>query len=364
MLVVDMLSHEAVPVRFLCDPALQISLRRTWRQGLLPWPSDREPALTRVLRYYDLCTTPRVAHAISVSIRLVFLVLLAQLLLHPPRSGYSGGREYTLLFYCIAAFLDHPGLASWPFVFIATALIYSLPFSPSPNGSFRSLMLLSFIGLLVGLHSPHPPTPLLLFEPSRALPFAVYIRTIFTQTVTPTIAFFAPLLLSLIVFLSFSVADPFTPPWSGIALMLSQVTGPSDPVQHPTPYTTRITIFTFFLFVLSSIPFFVTSLVLLPSRHASEHAPTNSWDAFGTLTGVRARRAFVRALVSHAQPECFPVPLNVARILWVTIPRGVLETLSRPRASEWWAESVAIWVWRAWVGWIGVLFALLWLAGR
>lgn len=57
--VVDMLPHEAVPVRFLSDPALQISLRRTWRQGLLPWPSDREPVLSRILRYYDRCTTPR-----------------------------------------------------------------------------------------------------------------------------------------------------------------------------------------------------------------------------------------------------------------------------------------------------------------
>lgn len=225
-------------------------------------------------------------------------------------------------------------------------------------------MLLSFIGLLVDLHSAHPPTPLLLFEPNRALPFAVYIRTIFTQTVTPTLAFFGPLLLALLVFLSLSVADPFTPPWSALTVFVNQATGPSDPVPHPTPYTTRITIFTFFLFILSSIPFFVTSLVLLPSRHVSETTPTDSWDTFGTLTGVRARRAFVRALVAHAQPEYFPVPLNVARLFWVTIPRGVLEMLSRPRASEWWAESVAVWVWRGWVGWIGVLFALLWLAGR
>ncbi|KAG9086228.1 alcohol dehydrogenase, partial [Ceratobasidium sp. 392] len=33
--VVDMLTHEAVPLQFLCDPALQISLNRTWRHGLV-----------------------------------------------------------------------------------------------------------------------------------------------------------------------------------------------------------------------------------------------------------------------------------------------------------------------------------------
>jgi hypothetical protein len=231
-------------------------------------------------------------------------------------------------------------------------------------------MLLSFIGLLINLHTTTPPTPLLLFQPSRTLPFAVYIRTVFSQTVTPALAFFAPLLLALMIFLSLSVADPFTLPWSAMALIYSDVTGPSDPVPHPTPYTTRITIFSFFLFIVSSIPFFVTSLVLLPSRHSSSAFTAanddalSNWDVYGTLTGVRARRAFVRALVTYAQPEYFPAPLNVAQLLWITIPRFVLEMLSRPRASEWWAESVAVWVWRAWVGWIGVVFALIWLAGR
>ncbi|KAG8732196.1 hypothetical protein FRC11_000082 [Ceratobasidium sp. 423] len=218
-------------------------------------------------------------------------------------------------------------------------------------------MLLSFIGLLVDLHVASPPTPLLLFQPSNTLPFAVYIRTIFAQTVTPTLAFFAPVLLALMLFLSLSVADPFNPPWTSLATL-----GPTDPKPHPTPYTTRITIFTFFLFILGSIPFFITSLVLLPSRHQTDKK--EDWDTYGTLTGVRARRAFVRALVMYAQPEYFPAPLNIARILWVTGPRIVLEVLGRPRASEWWAETVAIWVWRGCVGWIGVLFALLWLAGR
>ncbi|KAG9083855.1 hypothetical protein FRC06_004343 [Ceratobasidium sp. 370] len=344
--VVDMLTHEAVPVRFLCDPALQISLYRTWRHGLLPWPNNREPALSRLLKYYDRCTTPRVAHAISVTIRLAFLILLAQLLLYPPRSGFSGAREYILLLYCVAAFLDSPSFGSWPFVFIAVSLLYSLPLSPAPDGSFRSLMLLSFIGLLVGLHAAYPPTPLLLFRPNRALPFAVYIRTIFTQTVTPTLAFFAPLLLALGVFLSLSVADPFTLPWS-VASVYGEHMGPSDPVPHPTPYTTRITVFSFFMFVLISIPFFVTSLVLLPSRHSSSSLDTSiDWDTFGTLTGARARRAFVHALIAHAQPEFYPAPLNIARLVWVTVPRVVLEVLGRPLASEWWAESVALWVWR------------------
>ncbi|KAG8731186.1 hypothetical protein FRC12_019853, partial [Ceratobasidium sp. 428] len=291
--VVDMLTHEAIPVQFLCDPALQISLNRTWRRGLIPWPEDREPALTRILKYYDRCTTPRVAHAVTVTIRLAFLVLLAQLLLYPPRSGFSGAREYILLFYCISAFLDSPGVGSWPFIIIAIPLLYSLPFSPAPDGSFRSLVLLGFIGLLAGLHSAYPPTPLLLFQPNRALPFAVYIRTIFTQTVTPTLAFFAPLLLALSVFLSLSVADPFTLPWFVVISAYAEHIGPSDPVQHPTPYTTRITIFSFFMFILISIPFFVTSLVLLPSRHLSSSLSASvDWDTYGTLTGVRARRAF------------------------------------------------------------------------
>jgi hypothetical protein len=123
-----------------------------------------------------------------------------------------------------------------------------------------------------------------------------------------------------------------------------------------------MTVFTFFLFILTAIPFFITSLVLLPSRHRTDK--NDEWDTYGTLTGVRARRAFVRALVTYSQPEYFPAPLNVARIIWLTIPRMVLELLGRPRASEWWAETVAIWVWRGWVGWIGVAFALLWLAGR
>ncbi|KAG8736008.1 hypothetical protein FRC10_009891, partial [Ceratobasidium sp. 414] len=219
----------------------------------------------------------------------------------------------------------------------------------APDGSFRSLMLLSFIGLLVSLHAAYPPTPLLLFRPNRALPFAVYIRTIFTQTVTPTLAFFAPLLLALSVFLSLSVADPFTLPWSAVASVYDEHMGPSDPVPHPTPYTTRITIFSFFIFVLISIPFFVTSLVLLPSRHSSSPRDASiDWDTFGTLTGARARRAFVHALIAHAQPEFYPAPLNIARLLWVTVPRAVLEILGRPLASEWWAESVAVWVWRGW----------------
>ncbi|CAE6526411.1 unnamed protein product [Rhizoctonia solani] len=355
--VVDMLSHELVPEKFLCDPALQISLYRTWKRGLIPWPSEREPALTRLTRYYDLCTSPRVAHAITITFRLAFLIILAHLLLYPPQSGLPGAREYILLFYCALAFLDSPRFGSWPFILIAAALLYSLPSSPAPDGSFRSLMLLSFVGLLVDLHVASPPTPLLLFQPSNTLPFAVYIRTIFAQTVTPTLAFFAPVLLALMMFLSLSVADPFNPPWISLAAM-----GPADPKPHPTPYTTRITIFTFLLFILGSIPFFITSLVLLPSRHRTDKK--EDWDTYGTLTGVRARRAFVRALVTYAQPEYFPAPLNIARIIWVTGPRIVLEVLGRPRASEWWAETVATWVWRGWVGWIGVLFALLWLAGR
>ncbi|CAE6397638.1 unnamed protein product [Rhizoctonia solani] len=354
--VVDMLSHELVPEKFLCDPALQISLYRTWKRGLVPWPSERDPALTRLTGYYDLCTSPRVAHAITITFRLVFLIILAHLLLYPPQSGLPGAREYILLFYCTLAFLDNLRFGSWPFVFIAASLLYSLPFSPAPDGSFRTLMLLSFIGLLVDLHVASPPTPLLLFQPSNTFPFAVYIRTIFTQTVTPTLAFFAPVLLALTMFLSLSVADPFNVPWISLAM------GPTDPKPHPTPYNTRMTIFTFFMFILVSIPFFITSLVLLPSRHRTDQK--EDWDTYGTLTGVRARRAFVRALVAYAQPEYFPAPLNIARILWVTGPRIVLEVLGRPGASEWWAETVAIWVWRGWVGWIGVVFALLWLAGR
>ncbi|CAE6458139.1 unnamed protein product [Rhizoctonia solani] len=355
--VVDMLSHELVPEKLLCDPALQISLYRTWKRGLVPWPSERDPALTRLTGYYDLCTSPRVAHAITITFRLIFLIILAHLLLYPPKSGLPGAREYILLFYCAFAFLDNPRFGSWPFISIAASLLYSLPSSPAPDGSFRSLMLLSFIGLLVDLHIVSPPTPLLLFQPNNTLPFAVYIRTIFAQTVTPTLAFFAPVLLALTMFLSLSVADPFNPPWMFIA-----TTGPSDPKPHPTPYTTRMTVFSFYAFILLSIPFFVTSLVLLPSRHQT--GKKDEWDTYGTLTGVGARRAFVRALVTYAQPEYFPAPLNIARILWVTGPRIVLELLGRPRASEWWAETVAIWVWRSWVGWIGVLFALLWLAGR
>ncbi|QRW22149.1 hypothetical protein RhiXN_09736 [Rhizoctonia solani] len=354
--VVDMLSHELVPENFLCDPALQIALYRTWKRGLVPWPSERDPAFARLARYYDLCTSPRVAHAITVTFRLLFLVILAHLLLYPPQSGLPGTREYLLLFYCIFAFLDNPQFGSWPFILIAISLLYSLPSSPAPEGSFRSLMLCSFIGLLIKLHIASPPTPLLFFQPNTALPFAVYIRTIFSQTVTPTLTFFAPILLALMFFLSLSVADPLSPPW--ITLLM----GPSDPRPHPTPYTTRMMVFTFFLFILIAIPFFITSLVLLPSRHRTDKK--DEWDTYGTLTGVRARRAFVRALVTYSQPEYFPSPLNFARILWVTIPRIVLELLGRPRASEWWAETVAIWVWRGWVGWIGVVFALLWLAGR
>ncbi|GAB1524189.1 hypothetical protein RhiTH_007342 [Rhizoctonia solani] len=336
--VVDMLSHELVPENFLCDPALQIALYRTWKRGLVPWPSERDPAFARLARYYDLCTSPRVAHAITVTFRLLFLVILAHLLLYPPQSGLPGTREYILLFYCIFAFLDNPQFGSWPFILIAISLLYSLPSSPAPEGSFRSLMLCSFIGLLIKLHIASPPTPLLFFQPNTALPFAVYIRTIFSQTVTPTLTFFAPILLALMFFLSLSVADPLSPPW--ITLLM----GPSDPRPHPTPYTTRMMVFTFFLFILIAIPFFITSLVLLPSRHRTDKK--DEWDTYGTLTGVRARRAFVRALVTYSQPEYFPAPLNFARILWVTIPRIVLELLGRPRASEWWAETVAIWVWR------------------
>ncbi|QRV94972.1 hypothetical protein RhiJN_22990 [Ceratobasidium sp. AG-Ba] len=339
--VVDMLTHDSVPIQFVCDPALQISLYRTWRHGLLPRLSPHDPALPRMLRHFDRCTTPRNDSS--------------------PVSGLTG----PLAIIPPTFWASRPSFGSWPFVFIAISLLYSLPFSPAPDGSFRSLMVLSFLGLVVGLHSAYPPTPLLLFRPNTALPFAVYIRTIFTQTVTPTLAFFAPVLLALSVFLSLSVADPFVFPWVALTSSFAEHMGPSDPVSHPTPYTTRITIFSFYLLILISIPFYITSLVLLPTRHLSTSLETAvDWDTFGTLSGVRARRAFVHALIVYSQPEHYPVPLNIARLLWVTIPRVVLEVLGRPLASEWWAETVAIWVWRGWVGWIGLWFALIWLAGR
>jgi hypothetical protein len=88
--------------------------------------------------------------------------------------------------------------------------------------------------------------------------------------------------------------------------------------------------------------FMMISAILLVLFNASflstSFQPVCSWDRYSAAVGLRSRRTFVTAVAAYSEPYYFPPPFNLLQILFVHLPRFLLELFG-------WKESpVAEWV--------------------
>ena len=208
---------------------------------------------------------------------------------------------------------------------------------PVPGTIAHSFLLLSFSWSVLLLLFPVPPTPVLLFPPSIALPPAVEIASLLVPIILRPLLYFLPMLFVTAILVSLSMDDP----WSFVNL--------ADFVRWPTrfpaaPYPTRITFFSLFcITVLFSLLFSVFSLIRHASRPPLSHMDVTS----SSILAPNVAHNLLGAVLVYRRRYPFPPPLNLVCLCLVAAPRAITHMTVYPRISEG-------------VGFLGALERALW----
>ncbi|KAF8271347.1 hypothetical protein EI94DRAFT_1568566 [Lactarius quietus] len=337
---------------FLSHELVTLSLLQTWTHGkvsLLLGLSSTDPATLRSV------ATPRVVHAVDILLQLVYLALLSDYIIFPPRwavittaSGSPSAKEVFLMIYSTASLFRTPTFLLAPFVLVAGAFFSSLPHNPLPGDTSYSVLQWAILLHVLLLHLPQIPSPNFLFSPQVTLPLATLIWHEFTRTLYPAVLFYLPATLFTSFFLSLALEDsvPHFPPLSAFA--------------GPSPMEVRVTFIILWgmlvsFMIASSVLLVLFSASLLPNSSRS----VRPWDRYSVVVGLRSRRIFATAVAAYSASNYFPPPFNLLQIIIVYIPRRLLRLFGRKESP--FIEQVEGILWNLTTGLLAFVVAGCWL---
>ncbi|KAH9004404.1 hypothetical protein EDB86DRAFT_3210191 [Lactarius hatsudake] len=349
--VIDVLKDPDAPPSLLSHKLVILSLLHTWTHGKAFTPAGSFSR--RVLQRFTSVATPRVVHAVDVLLQLVYLALLSDYVLLPPglaviTQNSLTAKEVFLMIYSTASLLRPPTFLVAPFVLVAGAFFFSLPHNPLPGDTSYSVLLCALFLHVLLLHLPRTPSPNFLVSPEASLPLATLLWHEFTRTLCPGVLFYLPAMLLASFYLSVALEDS-VPHF----LTLSTLAGPA-------PMEARVT-FTLLWGMLVS--FMITSSALLVLFSASLLPITSEsvcpWDRYSVVVGLRSRRIFATAVAAYSVPHYFPPPFNLLQILFVHVPRRLLQPFGRKESPI--VEQVEGILWNLTTGLLAFVVAGCWL---
>jgi hypothetical protein len=263
----------------------------------------------------------RIVHAVDILLQLGYLALLSDYTLRPPErpaitSSHSliGAREVLLMIYSVASLLRPPTFLIAPFAFVAGAFLFTLPSAPFPGDTSYSFLLGALLLHVLLLHLPRTPSPIFLLSPEVTLPLATVLWHEFTRTLYPCFLFFLPATILASFFLSIALEDSI-PHFPTVLTLL-----------EPAPMEIRIAFSVLWIILML---FMMISAILLVLFNASflstSFQQVWSWDRYSVAVGLRSRRTFVTAVAAYSVPRYFPPPFNLLQILFVHLPRLLLQ---------------------------------------
>ena len=260
-------------------------------------------------------------HAVDILLQLSYLALLSDYILRPPERPVVitnrnpiGAREILLMIYSIASLLRPPRLPVAPFAFVTGAFLFTLPSAPFPGNTSYSFLLGALLLHVLLLHLPRTPSPIFLFSPEVTLPLATVLWHEFTRMIYPCILFFLPATILASFFLSIALEDSI--PQFPVVLTLLE----------PAPMEIRIAFSVLWIILMLLMIMSATLLVLFSASFLSTSSrPACSWDRYSVAVGLRSRRTFVTAVAAYSEPYYFPPPFNLLQVLFVHLPRLLLQ---------------------------------------
>ncbi|KAH8988818.1 RNI-like protein, partial [Lactarius akahatsu] len=233
-------------------------------------------------------------------------------------SNSPTAKQVFLMIYSTASLLRPPMFLVAPFVLVAGAFFFSLPHNPLPGDTSYSVLLCALFLHVLLLHLPRTPSPNFLVSPEVTLPLATLLWHEFTRTLYPGVLFYLPATLLASFYLSVALEDsvPHFPTLSTLAGLA--------PMEARVTFTLLWGMLVSFMIVSSAL-LVLFSASLLPITFQ----PVCPWDRYSVVVGLRSRRIFATAVAAYSVPYYFPPPFNLLHILFVHVPRRLLQPFGR-----------------------------------
>ena len=245
-----------------------------------------------------------------------------------------------LIIYSVASLLRSPTFLVAPFALVPGAFLFALSSSPLPAITSYNILQGALLLHLVILHFPRTPSPIFLLSPDTTLPLATLLWHEFVRTLYPCVLFFLPATILATFLLSISLQDVMLVEFAPIEIRMG---------------FTVLWVILVFLTMISAVLLALFSACLL----STSSQQVSSWDRYSINVGLQSRRNFATAVAAYSVPYYFPPPFNLLQILFVHIPRFLLQLFGW-RGSPITGQIEGL-LWSLTIGPLAFVVAVFWL---